>query len=62
MKQVKKNHWLRNALLILLACGIVGLVLSAVLFFGKPSPTYASATLVFTFDGAAAGKAPNGAS
>ena len=60
MKQMKKTHWLRNTLLILLACGIVGLVLSAVLFFGKPSPTYASATLVFTFDGATTGIAPNG--
>ena len=60
MKQVKKTHWLRNTLLILLACGIVGLVLSAVLFFGKPSPIYASATLVFTFDGATTGIAPNG--
>ena len=33
MKRMKKTHWLRNTLLILLACGIVGLVLSAVLFF-----------------------------
>ena len=61
MKRMKKTHWLRNTLLILLACGIVGLVLSAVLFFKNPSPTYASATLVFTFDGATQGLAPNGA-
>ena len=54
MKQVKKTHWLRNTLLILLACGIVGLMLSAILFFGN------SATLVFTFDGATTGIAPNG--
>ncbi len=60
MKQVKKTHWLRNTLLILLACGIVGLMLSAILFFGKSSPIYASATLVFTFDGATTGIAPNG--
>ena len=60
MKSEKKTHWLRTTILVLVACGIVGLILSAVLFFRDPGPTYASATLVLTFDGAAAGIAPNG--
>ncbi len=60
MKSEKKTHWLRTTILVLVACGIVGLILSAVLFFWDPGPTYASATLVLTFDGAAAGIAPNG--
>lgn len=60
MKNEKKTHWLRTTILVLAACGIVGLILSAVLFFRDPGPTYASTTLVLTFDGAAAGIAPNG--
>lgn len=60
MKSEKKTHWLRTTILVLVACGIVGLILSAVLFFKDPGPTYASATLVLTFDGAATGVAPNG--
>ena len=60
MKNDKKTHWLRTTILVLVACGIVGLILSAALFFKDPGPTYASATLVLTFDGAATGIAPNG--
>jgi len=60
MKTAKKTHWLLTTILVLVACGIVGLILSAVLFFRDPGPTYASATLVLTFDGAAEGIAPNG--
>ena len=60
VKGVKKTHWLRTTILVLIACGIVGLVLSVVLFFRNPGPTYASAALVLTFDGAATGIAPNG--
>ncbi len=60
MKNEKKTHWLRTTILVLVACGIVGLILSAILFFRDPGPTYASATLVLTFDGAASGIAPNG--
>ncbi len=56
----KKANWLKRTLLVLVVCGIVGLILAAALFSGKPAPTYASATLVFTFDGAADGIAPNG--
>ena len=57
---VKKTHWLRTTIIVLVICGIVGLALTSVLFFGNPDPTYASATLEFTFDGAAEGVAPNG--
>ena len=49
MKQAKKTNWLKTTILVILACGIVGLALTAILFFTKPSPTYATATLVFTF-------------
>ena len=61
MKKHKRTNWLKTTVLVLVACGIVGMILAAVQFFGKPAPTYASATLVFTFDGAADGVAPNGA-
>ena len=56
----KKVNWLKRTLLVLVVCGMVGLILTAALFFGKPAPTYASAILTFTFDGAADGVAPNG--
>lgn len=56
----KKTHWLRTSIIILVICGIVGLALTSYLFFSKPSPTSANATIVFTFDGAADGIAPNG--
>lgn len=58
---VKKTHWLRTSILILLVCAIAGLALTSYLFFSKPDPTYASATLELTFEGAADGIAPNGA-
>lgn len=57
---VKKTHWLRTTIIVLIICGIAGLALTSVLFFGNPDPTYATATLEFTFDGAADGIAPNG--
>lgn len=60
MKRTKKNHWLKTTILVLVICGVVGLVLAAVQFFGGAEPAYASATLVFSFDGAADGVAPNG--
>ena len=60
MNTNKKTHWLLTTILVLLVCGIVGLILSAVLFFRDPGPNYASAKLVLTFDGAAEGIAPNG--
>lgn len=61
MKKAEKIKGLKSTILVLLACGIVGLVLATVLFFNSSSPTYTSATLVLTFDGAATGTAPNGA-
>ena len=60
MKTNKKTHWLRNTLLILAGCAIIGLVLSGVLFARDHNRTYATANLSFTFDGAQDGVAPNG--
>ena len=57
---MKKPHWLRNILITLVACGIVGLILSLILFFANPGRTGASCSIEFSFDGAAEGKAPNG--
>ena len=56
----QKTHWLRNTLCVLIACGILGTILSAVLFLTNPDKTYASASIQFSFDGAAKGLAPNG--
>lgn len=57
----KKTHWLRTTILVLAVCCVIGLALSAVQFLRDPGSAYASAVMVFTFDGAAAGTAPNGA-
>ena len=56
----RKTHWLRTTLLILAGCAVIGLILSAVLYARDHNRTYASATLSFSFDGAAEGLAPNG--
>ncbi len=56
----KKTHWLRNSIIILLICGIAGLALTVMQFFGNPTPTYATATIEITFEGASNGIAPNG--
>ena len=56
----QKPHWLRNTLCVLIACGILGTILSAVLFLTNPEKTYAAANVQFSFDGAAQGTAPNG--
>ncbi len=61
MKTGKKSHLIRNVILALIGCGIAGLILTAVLFFRHPSPTCVSATIEFSFEGAADGIAPNGA-
>lgn len=55
-----KTHWLRTTIVVLVICGIVGLALTAALFFGKPDKTTASANIQFTFEGAPDGLAPNG--
>lgn len=60
MTAMKKTHWLRNTLIVLIICGIIGLILAAVLFMTEDNKTYAGATLQFSFDGAADGTAPNG--
>lgn len=60
MTTVKKTHWLRNTLIVLIICGLVGSVLAAVLLFSETNQTYATAAIQFSFDGAAEGKAPNG--
>ena len=61
MGKKKAFHLLRTSLTILIVCAIVGLGLTGVLFFTNPDPTYASATLQLSFDGAAQGILPNGA-
>ena len=60
MTTVKKTHWFRNTLIVLIICGLIGSVLAAVLLFSETNQTYATAAIQFSFDGAAEGKAPNG--
>ena len=60
MTTMKKTHWLRNTLIVLIICGLIGTVLAAVLYHTEDNRTYASARILFSFDGAAEGKAPNG--
>ena len=60
MTAVKKTHWFRNTLIVLIVCGLIGTVLAAVMLFGESNQTYAIAAIQFSFDGAAEGKAPNG--
>ena len=55
-----KSHWLRTTIVVLVICGIIGLALTAALFFGNPDKTTASANIQFTFEGAPEGLAPNG--
>ena len=51
---------IKSTLLIMLCFVIVGIAFSVVLFLKDNNRTYASATLSFSFDGAAEGLAPNG--
>lgn len=57
---MKKTHWFRNTLIVLIICGLIGTVLAIVLFNQDAGRTAASATIQFSFNGAAEGKAPNG--
>ena len=57
---MKKTHWLRNTLIILIICGLIGTILGAILFFTEGNRTYAESTIQFAFEGSAEGKAPNG--
>ncbi len=45
---------------MLIACGLVGPILAAILFSSDGGRTSASASIQFSFDGAAEGKGPNG--
>jgi len=56
----KKTHWLRNSIVIMLIFAIAGLALTFVQFMHSSTPTAATATIEFTFEGAANGIAPNG--
>ena len=56
---MKKTHWLRTTVIVLLVCGILGTALAAVLFKAEAEKPYVSVALQFTFDGAADGLAPN---
>ncbi len=57
---MKKTHWFRNTLIVLICCGLVGTILAAVLFSGEAGSPYAASSIQFSFEGAADGKAPNG--
>lgn len=57
---MKKTHWLRNTLIVLIVCGMAGTVLAAVLFSKDSNRTYVSASIQFSFDGSNEGRAPNG--
>ncbi len=60
MRAAKKTHWLRNTIIVLLVCGVAGTILAAVQFARRPDRTSATASLQFSFEGAADGIAPNG--
>ena len=60
MTSTRKTHLLRTTIVVLVVCGIIGLALTAALFFGNPDKTCASTSLQFTFEGAPDGLAPNG--
>lgn len=60
MKSGKKKNWLIITLCVLLACAVLGTVVSGIMFSSNPGKTYASAQVEFSFDGAAEGVAPNG--
>ena len=57
---MKKTHWLRNTLIVLIICGLAGTILAAVLFGAEGGRTSASAFIQFSYNGADEGKAPNG--
>ncbi len=60
MAKKKEFHLLRTSLIILIVCAIIGLSVTCYKFFGQPDPTYASASIQLSFDGAAQGILPNG--
>lgn len=60
MTTMKKTHWFRNTLIVLIACGLLGTVLAAIFLNDGTIRTAATAEIEFSFDGAADGIAPNG--
>ena len=57
----RKPLSLWSKVLIILACAVAfGLILSVILFKKDAKPTYTTATMQLTFEGAAEGKAPDG--
>ncbi len=61
MKNKRKNSWLKITLCVLVACIIVGTIISGIMFTSNKSKASAYATIEFSFNGAADGIAPNGA-
>ena len=61
-KQMGRKHlslWGKAGIILGIAV-LAGVISTLIQFFGNPSPTYISAQLQLTFDGAAQGKAPDG--
>ena len=56
----KKNHLFRNTLIVLILCGLIGTIIAAVQFKNTAGSATASASIEFSFDGAAKGLAPDG--
>lgn len=57
---MRKKKWLKITLLTLAACAVAGIILAVILFNANPARTSASASIQFSFKGAAEGVAPNG--
>lgn len=57
---MKKTHWFRNTLIVLIACGLAGTILAAILFSHDGGKTFVSASVQFSFTGSENGVAPNG--
>ncbi len=55
----KRSLW-KLTICVLVICGIVGTVISGILFKKNPAKTSAYASMEFSFEGAASGIAPNG--
>lgn len=60
MKKLGKKNWLKITLCVLVACAIVGGIISVFQFRADAGRTSANSSLEFSFDGAADGIAPNG--
>lgn len=60
MKKIRKTHWFRTTLLVLIACGLAGTVLAAFRFSADAPAAYASAKIQFSFEKASEGIAPDG--